>query len=325
MPTSGVSIANTIDPVLTGLFYERSKDHSLYRGLRVFPAKELDGLTGQYHERDGKPGLTLDRTTDPIDRTLPMSLQAPSRPMGIKYRNRSIELDRYSDHIPIDDRTARHYRASGSIDVMANVVDDLVTMVHDVHEYAAFRVAAADSNNYGVTDDPGNLNTASTPILKPLQALRRSVAARINRPPNLAVMSSDVRDAMLYNVDVTNRPAGLGNAAAQHADEDMLVAWFRAMLKLDLVVVENYYTDASGAPASFLDDRIIVAYTGDSGATWGNTFVEPNGLGDRQTIAGLREVETDDPKGLKVIADVMHRVRIANPDAAGALTGVLTA
>lgn len=325
MPGFGTNTANAVDPVLTGIWYEKRQDLSLFVGDRVLPMRQLDGLSGQYLKRTGRNGLSLDRTQDPINRTLPLSLQAPSRPMGVRYELGTVSLDKYAEHAFIDERTARHWRTSHDADIIEVQVNDLITMVHAVHEYHVFQTICGDSGNFGATSDPGNLNTASTPILKPLQTAKRTVSKAIRRQANLAVLNEEVHDALLWNVDVMNRPVAMGNAEAQHATPEQLRAWFKSMLGLDLVVVNSYYENASGVDTPYLDDRIIVCYSGTDGASWGNTFTEPNGLeSDRATLAGLREVDTDDPVGVKIIADVMYKPQVENAEAAYALTGVLS-
>lgn len=321
------STGGAINPVIDDLYHEITQDLDHYVASKVSPFRVIEGISGQYHKANAAGVLTLDETDGAIDYTKALSLTAESLPASFGITTDSVTLDRYAIHVPIPDRVAKHWIASGNIDVIAYAVRNLAMLVQSVHEYHTLRTFFGTDGNYGSTSDPGDFGTKTTAFVTPVQTAIDYIEGQLGgESPNCMLMRRSTAWKVAQLDDVRAR-MGTGNQADQQITMAALSQYIREFFDLELIVSKARYENASGTRDFLLDDRIaIFRKDNGTGPSFCNTFSEDARLdSDTPSTAIIKEQITYDPDGVKLIADVMFKNKLGVSGAAYALTGVETA
>ena len=312
-----ITKSTSLDPILTGLFYQKQQELADYGGLRAAPIRAINGLTSQYLALSTKLQLSLDGADDAFggSKTLPIGLNDTSRPTGVEFTTKSVELERYAAHAFINKRVRDHFQASSGFDVRQPAVDQLAHEILGVHAYKVW-TGYTTSGNFGTTVAGGDLTAAGTPFVSQILEQRETVYAETGRYPTHFFTGPKVANLMRLNNDVRNRP---GSAVENSlATSDMLAQFFREMFQLELVIIPAGYKDG-GVFTNFLDnDAAMVYLSPDQGTpSFAMTFAEADGrISDTgASLAGLTTEDSRDPQGEKIIADVMYKVQFENAGA----------
>jgi hypothetical protein len=322
------STANSIDPVLTGLFAELTQDRSFFRALDVAPAMPIEGMSGQFVTASDRASLNLDETDTPYgDAYLnALPLDAEALPAAREFTTGSITMDRYAIKSFIPDRVERHWSASGGFSARDVAVRDLAEKTLGVLDYKVFNFLST-SGNFGTTQDPGDFNTVSTDLVDPMFDGVRTIENAVGRRPNLVVMNPQVAHTLMENDDLTRRSIANGGTDGTYPTEGQLATYFREMFGLELVIARSTYEASAGTRSYSMGNHIAILYTsampGDPG--FFHLFHEDVGFNDT-TIATMSEWRSEDPAGIYVKADVAYVVSSAagSSSAGYLLTDVLS-
>lgn len=313
-----ITKSTSLDPILTGLFYQKQQELADYGGLRAAPIRAINGLTSQYLALSTKLQLSLDQSDDAFGgtKTLPIGLNDTSRPTGVEFTTKSVELERYAAHAFINKRVRDHFQASSGFDVRQPAVDQLAHEILGVHAYKVW-TGYTTAGNFGTAVTGGDLTTASTDFLTQILTQRETIYAETGRYPTHFFTGPKVANLMRLNDYVRNRPgAAIENSLAT---SDMLGQFFRDMFQLELVIVPAGYKSSGGTFTNFLDnDAAMVYLSPDQGTpSFAMTFAEADSrISDTgASLAGLTTEDSRDPQGEKIIADVMYKVQFENAGA----------
>jgi hypothetical protein len=111
--------SQSLDPILTGLFYQSVQAASDYKGLTAAPPKAIDGYTGQYLALSSRPRLSLDQTDDAFasGQLNALGLNDTSLPTGISFETKTVTLDRYARNVFVNARDVAQYQAGSGFDL----------------------------------------------------------------------------------------------------------------------------------------------------------------------------------------------------------------
>jgi hypothetical protein len=313
--TNIITGSQSLDPILTGLFYQSVQAASDYKGLTAAPPKAIDGYTGQYLALSSRPRLSLDQTDDAFgsNQLNALGLNDTSMPTGISFETKTVSLDRYARNVFVNARDVAQ--------------DALAHKILGVHAHKVFQGIYSTASSYGdgsgsgagshVVDGP-DLNTTTADIVDPILTGCQEIYDAEGRYPNFAFVNPIVANLLRLNDDVRARP-NQGGSDATLATSDALGAFFNQMFGVQLVVVPATFKAADGTTGRFMGDHISLAYLdgGTASPTFACTFVEQGTdvTGDGATLAGIREETIEDPQGVKIIADVMFRAQVENSGA----------
>lgn len=321
--------SQSLDPILTGLFYQSVQAASDYKSLTAAPAKAIDGYTGQYLALSSRPRLSLDQTDDAFaaGQLSALGLNDTSMPTGVSFETKTVSLERFARNVFINDRDVRQYQAGSGFDLRQPALDALAHKILGVHAYKVFNDIYSTPASYGdgsgsgagshVVDGP-DLNTTSNAIIDEILVGCQEIYDAEGRYPSHAFVNPIVANLLRQNDSVRNRP-NQGGADNTLATADALGAFFAQMFSVELVVVPATFKAADGTTGRFMGDHISLAFLDSSTAapTFAATFVEQgtNTTGEGATLAGIREERIEDPMGVKVIADVMYKAQVENSGA----------
>lgn len=300
-----------IDPILQGLFNERTQDRSFFAGLKAAPGIGVDGLSGQFIKADSRPNLNLDETDtaygDLYLNALP--LDAEALPTARTFTTGSVDLDRFALKSFLADRIEKHYRASGGFSVRDSIIRDLAEKTLGVHDYKVGAHYNADAS-YGTTSDPGDYNTKSVALVDPVLVACRTVENEIGRRPNAMVTTVEVVHELMTNDDVTKRSVVNGGTDGTFATEAQFAAFVREMFGLELIVFRSTYEAAAGTRSYSMGSHIGIVYLSDvpGEPSFVNTFYEQQEGFNTETIASMYEYRVDDPRGTMITADIAYKV-----------------
>jgi hypothetical protein len=331
-------VSQSLDPILTGLFYEKVQSAQDFKGLIGAPPVAIDGITGQYLALADRPRLSLDQSDDAYgaQQLEPLGLHDTSLPVGASFETRTVSLERYARNFLVEDREARQFNASSGFDLRDPAITYLAHKILAVHAHKTFVGGYSVDTNYGdgsgsgagshVVDGP-DLNTTSNTIADEILTGRQEIYDATGRYPNHVFVNPLVANALRLNDSVRNRP-NQGGSDNTLATSDALAAFFQQMFGLNLVIVPATFTAADGTVARFMGDHIAMSFLDSSttAPTYACTFVEQgtNTTGDGATLAGIREERIEDPQANKIIADVMYKVQIENKEAGYLIKDVLS-
>ena len=315
------SRAGSVNATLTGFFNDQS-EAGRWVGLKAAPFTIVDGLGGTYSRQDDTGWLNLKESPGMDDA---LSDNAPAKQIAMVDATEVVALERdaYTTVAPIS-----RIKAAAALgqDYDIRAMRRVAGHIHNRHELQVMTILS-DSANFGYDADPGNFTTASTSLILPVKALMDSVAGSIGYDPNVAVINPDVA-RYLENLDeVAGWNGQFFNNAATPAARGKLVAFFREMFDLELIVSKTKYTAADGTLAYMMGDHIAIYHSDNTGlpsfiTTFGNYW-----LGDTSgpmSLAGIRDFPSYDPEGTVYAADALYKVQSDNANAGGILTDVLT-
>ena len=321
--------SQSLDPILTGLFYQSVQAATDYRSLIAAPAKASDGYTGQYLALSSRPRLSLDQTDDAFasGQLSALGLNDTSMPTGVSFETKSVTLERYARNVFINQRDVAQYEAGSGFDLRQPALDALAHKILGVHCHKVFRGIYSDPASYGdgsgsgagshVVDGP-DLNTTTNAIIDEVLVGCQEIYDSEGRYPTHAFCNPIVANLLRQNDSVRARP-NQGGADNTLADADALSAFFSQMFNVTLVVVPATFRDTDGSTGRFMGDHIALSYLDAATAapTFAATFVEQgtNVTGEGATLAGIREETIEDPMGTKIIADVMFKAQVENSGA----------
>lgn len=327
--TNIITGSQSLDPILTGLFYQSVQAASDYKGLTAAPPKAIDGYTGQYLALSSRPRLSLDQTDDAFasGQLNALGLNDTSMPTGISFETKSVTLDRYARNVFVNARDVAQYQAGSGFDLRQPALDALAHKILGVHAHKVFQGIYSTASSYGdgsgsgagshVVDGP-DLNTVSADIVDPILTGCQEIYDAEGRYPNFAFVNPIVANLLRLNDDVRARP-NQGGSDSTLATADALGAFFQQMFGVQLVVVPATFKAADGTTGRFMGDHIALAFLDSSTAapTFAATFVEQGTdvTGDGATLAGIREETIEDPQGVKIIADCMYKAQVENSGA----------
>lgn len=321
--------SSSLDPILTGLFYQSVQSATDYKSLTAAPAKAIDGYTGQYLALSSRPRLSLDQTDDAFAsaRLNPLGLNDTSMPIGISFETKTVSLERFACNTFINRRDVAQYQAGSGFDLRAPALDSLAHSILGMHSHKVFRGIYSDASSYGdgtgsgagshVVDGP-DLNTTTSPIIGSILTGCQEIYDSEGRYPNFAFINPIVANLLRQNDEVRARP-NQGGSDSTLATADALSAFFAQMFNIQLVVVPATFRDTDGSTGRYMGDHISLAYLDAATAapTFACTFVEQgtDTTGDGATLAGIREEQIADPEGTKLIADCMFKAQVENSGA----------
>ena len=327
--TNIITGSQSLDPILTGLFYQSVQSASDYKGLTAAPPKAIDGYTGQYLALSSRPRLSLDQTDDAFgaNQLNALGLNDTSLPTGISFETKTVTLDRYARNVFVNARDVAQYQAGSGFDLRQPALDALAHKILGVHAHKVFQGIYSTASSYGdgsgsgagshVVDGP-DLNTTSNDIVDPILTGCQEIYDAEGRYPNFAFVNPIVANLLRLNDDVRARP-NQGGSDSTLATADALGAFFQQMFGVQLVVVPATFKAADGTTGRFMGDHIALAFLDSSTAapTFAATFVEQGTdvTGDGATLAGIREETIEDPQGVKIIADCMYKAQVENSGA----------
>ena len=322
-------VSQSLDPILTGLFYEKVQSAQDFKGLIGAPPVAIDGITGQYLALADRPRLSLDQSDDAYgaQQLEPLGLHDTSLPVGASFETRTVSLERYARNFLVEDREARQFNASSGFDLRDPAITYLAHKILAVHAHKTFVGGYSVDTNYGdgsgsgagshVVDGP-DLNTTTNPIIGSILTGCQEIYDAEGRYPTHAFCNPIVANLLRQNDEVRARP-NQGGSDSTLATADALEAFFSQMFGVQLVVVPATFKDTDGSTGRFMGDHISLAYLNAATAapTFACTFVErgTDVTGDGATLAGIREEAIEDPQGVKIIADCMFKAQVENSGA----------
>ena len=321
----GVSIANAVDPVLTGIFSEFMNADMSRVGRMAAPLMQVGGMSAQWATLTTDMRLNLDRTDEEegADHLLPLALDVMSREVGLEFSTDSTALLRYATHICVPDRVERHWNVAHGFSPTDVALRRLAQQALDRHNYHILRDIYSDSTLFGSSADPGNLTTASTAWIDNVNTARNTIVGACGFAPTHAVMNRPTAQWLMLSDQIRQRPAG-NSAAGTLADDTALANFFRSFFSLDLLIDDSYYETAANARATIMGDHIaIVRLASDGSPTFCRTWVEDVGI-DQATLAGITSERVNDPAGVKLLADIAYAGDVIDAEAGYLLTDVLT-
>ena len=255
---------NAVDPVATGLWYERSNRPDRYVGLMAAPPREIEGISGQFAIASEFDRLNEDQDDSPYggtqawrNRTHPMSKAQEPREVGVGTSTDSVTLERYAEKCTIYDVDRTHMLAAHGFDLEQPALRRLFHVSRGIHErkVGSFLTTTA---NFATTADPGDIGTVSTSLVASIYTAIRTIEDGIGEPPNMLACNLQIAHEWSLLNDVRNSlPLG---SESQIAPFSALEAYCRQMFECQLVVFRGNFEDNSGSAASFFNDDHIAVY-----------------------------------------------------------------
>lgn len=317
--------ASKIDPVRTGLFSEQINGQTSRAGMKAAPMRKIDGLSQQYYKLSSATPHVYDARSS-YDYTAALPMHAKSLPTAFDFTLKTVDLERRSLHVFIDERTDNHIRASGGFELEQPALKRLAGITLDVHNTLVGSLYTTAGNFGAGNADPGNFNTATTDLVGPVTTAIRAIIGSIHETPTHAVCDIAVAHALLKLDQVRQRPGSdSGNVAGgAMATETQLGAFFRDMFGLELIIDRSRTISAAGAASAPFGAVLAIVRLADDGTpTFAHTVVQDWNV-DETTLAGVYTEEVRDPMGRKLIADCAYKAMVEDSGAGYLLTGTLS-
>lgn len=296
--------------VVLGLFNEEFNKEKQYRGLQAAPIMWTDTLKGTYTIATRFGGLKLEEQG--FDPMVPLSWEAPSRPVRDSFEDRNFQNLRFSEHYFASRNELLSARNSNGVNIEARAAKMLARIHRDRHEYQVAELYK-DSGNYGDSDTV-TLDNLFAAIIAAANAINGDRAA-IVAPPSVVTKLMQLPEFQLaigggntgivggvamfnqflmenHGLELISSPVRVVDNVSDPSDPVKIQVWENATTPNWLGVV-GLSGDASMEP-SF---ATTVAFT--------ETFEDPE-------IAQVWTVEEQDARGTKVIAESVYNVVVGD-------------